>query len=122
MNVDGFNKTVVYQPIFKEYQHMQYCDTPYVHNHSYDYDAGVGGIFIQKNNNEIKYLNPNDTVNLMPKIQPESQLQSSHKRVYELQKHVFEKVNKPLTETPTSIQEKKLSLCEINAIIKSLSR
>lgn len=122
MNVDGFNKTVVYQPIFKEYQHMQYCDTPYVHNHSYDYDAGVGGIFIQKNNNEIKYLNPNDTVNLMPKMQPESQLQSSHKRVYELQKHVFEKVNKPLTETLTSIQEKKLSLCEINAIIKSLSR
>lgn len=122
MNLDGLNKTVVYQPVFKEYKSTPYCDTPYVHNHSYDYDAGVGGIFIQKHNNEIKYINPTDKINLMPKLQPESQLQNSHRRVYELQKHVFEKVNKPLIETPTFKQEKNLSLCEINAIIKSLSR
>ena len=122
MNVDGLHKTVVYQPLFKEYKALPYCDTPYVHQHSYDYDTGIGGIFIQKNNNEIKYINPNDKVSLMPKAQPESQILNSHRRVYELQKHVFEKNNKPLIETPAFIQEKNICLHEINAIIKSLSR
>lgn len=91
--IDGTNKTVLYQPMFKQYMPNQFYDTPYVHQHCYDYDTGMGGIFVQKNSNAIQYMKPGDKITLMPKLQPNDNTLDSMKRVYELQNHVVLKLN-----------------------------
>ena len=87
MNIDATNKTIVYQPIFKEIFDSKKHDVPYVHRHSYDYDARLGGIFVQRNNNQIRYLDKEDKVNLIPKAQTKDKLNLSIRRVFELQNY-----------------------------------
>ena len=56
-------------------------------------DSGVGGIFVQRNNNAIRYLNPEDKVTLMPKKQPKNSEVTSLKRVYDLQRYLLTNLN-----------------------------
>jgi hypothetical protein len=94
MNVDGKDKMIIYQPIFKEYQDASYYDVPYVKEHCYDFDNGQGGIFIQRNDNKIRYMNKEDKVNLLPKKQSKAMADNSIKRVFELQNHIIENLYK----------------------------
>lgn len=122
MGLNATNKTILYQPIFKEFKQMSFYDVPYVHNHSYDYDAGIGGVFFQKNNNEIKYLAPQDKLNLIPKKQPESLRCDSLKRVFQLQNYVVETLCKNGFDNPQCQNDKDMCLRINNMYIKSLSR
>jgi hypothetical protein len=94
MNIDATDKTIIYQPIFKGFvSHTNLYNTQYVQQHSYDANAGLGGIFVQRNNNAIRYLNPDDKVTLMPKMQPKYSEGKSLKRVYDLQYHLLKNLN-----------------------------
>lgn len=89
MNLDATDKTIVYQPIFKEYSTNEMYNVPYVQQHCYDFNSGLGGIFVQRNNNAIRYMNPDDKINLVPRLQPNSAALSSIQRVYELQNYLI---------------------------------
>ena len=94
MNIDAADKTIIYQPIFKDFvSQTNLYNTQYVQQHSYDANAGLGGIFVQRNNNTIRYLNPDDKVTLMPKMQPKNSEGKSLKRVYDLQRHLLTNFN-----------------------------
>ena len=94
MNIDATDKTIIYQPIFKGLvSQTDLYNTSYVQQHSYDANAGLGGVFVQRNNNTIRYLNPDDKVTLMPKTQPQSSEAKSLKRVYDLQRYLLTNLN-----------------------------
>lgn len=94
MNIDATDKTIIYQPIFKGFvSQTDLYNTQYVQQHSYDANAGLGGIFVQRNNNAIRYLNPEDKVTLMPKTQPKNSEVTSLKRVYDLQRYLLTNLN-----------------------------
>ena len=122
MNIDATNKTIVYQPIFKEIFVPKNHDVPYVHQHSYDYDAGLGGIFVQRNNNQIRYLGKEDKVNLIPKAQSKDKLNSSKKRVFELQNHIV--VNMFDAKTLSLEHQRYMNACvrHNKKLIESLTR
>jgi hypothetical protein len=94
MNIDATDKTIIYQPIFKGFvSQTDLYNTQYVQQYSYDVNAGLGGIFVQRNNNAIRYLNPDDKVMLMPKTQPQNSEGKSLKRIYDLQYHLLTNFN-----------------------------
>ena len=94
MNVDAADKTIIYQPMFKQFvSQTDLYDGQYVQQHSYDANSGVGGIFVQRHNNAIRYLKPEDKVMLMPKMQPNSSTGKSIKRVFDLQNHLMTQFN-----------------------------
>ena len=94
MNIDATDKTIIYQPIFKGFvSHTDLYNTQYVLQHSYDANTGLGGVFVQRNNNAIRYLNPDDKVTLMPKMQPKNSEGKSIKRVYDLQRYLLTDLN-----------------------------
>ena len=93
MNIDGSNKTIIYQPIFKQYMPNEHYNTPYIQQHCYDFNNGMGGIFVQKNGNAIQYIKPDDRMNITPKGQPIDSALKSMKRVFELQNHIATKLN-----------------------------
>ncbi|MBR4891761.1 MAG: hypothetical protein IKZ34_01080 [Alphaproteobacteria bacterium] len=105
MNVEAKDKIVIYQPIFKEYTSSECFDTDYVRNHSYDWANGLGGIFVQKYNNTIRYMKPEDKINLLPKKQPKSAALNSIERVFRLQNHLITNVYKE------DIMKTKLKAC-----------
>lgn len=94
MNIDATDKTIIYQPIFKEYQDAPYYDVPYVKEHCYDFDNGLGGIFVQRHDNKIRYMGKDDKVTLVPKIQPKSAVEKSVNRVFEMQNYVLDDLYK----------------------------
>ena len=94
MNIDATDKTIIYQPIFKEYQDAPYYDVPYVKEHCYDFDNGLGGIFVQRHDNKIRYVGKDDKVTLVPKIQPKSAVEKSVNRVFEMQNYVLDDLYK----------------------------
>ena len=87
-------KTLIYQPMFRDFVNEQveknpyHCD--YVRNHSYDFANGVGGIFMQKNNNKMIYLGADESANLAPKPQPVQNLPNIVKQVYVLQNYMLD--------------------------------
>ena len=109
MNIDGDNKTVIYQPIFKQYLPNNQYDTPYVQQHCYDIDNGLGGIFVQRNGNAVRYMQPDDKITLTPKEQPQNNALKSMKRVFELQNHVVTKLNDTTCYTP--VMKKTIQTC-----------
>lgn len=109
MNIDATDKTVIYQPIFKEYTNHECYNVPYVLKHCYDYKTGLGGIFVQRNNNTIRYMMPDDKVNLIPKLQPNASALSSIKRVFELQNHIVTGLHK--TNVPDTLTAAKIQTC-----------
>lgn len=122
MNIDGTNKTVIYQPIFKQYMPNALYDTPYVQQHCYDYNSGLGGIFIQKNGNVIQYMKPEDKITLMPKAQPNNTALKSMQRVYELQNHVVIKLNDVESHKKSVQQMIKASMLQNQVLINKIER
>ncbi|MBO5739732.1 MAG: hypothetical protein J6R52_01545 [Alphaproteobacteria bacterium] len=122
MNIDGTNKTVLYQPIFKQYTPNPFYDVPYVQQHCYDINKGLGGIFVQKNGNAIQYMKPDDKITLLPKAQPKNNVLDSMKRVYELQNHVITKLNDTESHTSAVQQMIKASLLQNQVIIKRIEK
>ena len=120
MNIDGNYKTVIYQPIFKELIPHDFYDVPYVHQHCYDYDAGLGGVFVQKNGNTIKYMKPDDKLNLLPKKQTENTEVKSTKRVFELQNHITSKLHNLSEYNQEDQNFIKVCMLENQALINSL--
>ncbi len=120
MNIDGDNKTIIYQPIFKQYLPNDKYNTPYVQQHCYDINSGLGGIFVQRNGNAIRYMQPDDKITLMPKAQPQSAALKSMKRVFELQNHVITKLNDTKSYTPDTQQFIRASMMQNQLLIKKL--
>ncbi len=86
------NRTLIYQPIYRGINGFESIDlysTSYVMNHSLDLKNGIGGIFYQRGDNQIKYLSDNQTVSLSPRPQELEHLKSSIKDVFELQNYVL---------------------------------
>lgn len=89
MNLDASDKTIIYQPMFKNFvSQTNMYNTEYVQQHSYNTAAGVGGVFVQRHSNAIRYLNPSDKVTLIPKKQPVNSESKSIKRVFDLQNYL----------------------------------
>lgn len=87
-------KTLIYQPIYRNCCNIPPEENPYnceyVRNHSYDPDNGVGGIFFQRTNNQIHYLDAHETVNLTPKAQPKKNFDTIIRNVFKLQNYMME--------------------------------
>lgn len=121
MNIDGANKTILYQPVFKQYMPHPFYDVPYVQQHCYDINNGLGGIFVQKNGNTIQYLKSNDKIKLMPKAQPKEDVAlKSMKRVFELQNYVITELNDTQSHTPAVQQLVKASLLQNQVMIEQI--
>lgn len=85
-------RTVIYQPMFRgvaDFARMGVYNTPYVLNHSLDFANGVGGIFYQRNNNEIKYLSGDSKITLAPRAQDGSRLLGLIEETHHLQNYVL---------------------------------
>lgn len=85
-------RTIIYQPIFRavhNFNKMRVYNTPYVMNHSLDFNNGVGGIFYQRNDNEIKYLSGDKRVTLAPRAQDMSRIYDLIEETHKLQNYVF---------------------------------
>lgn len=86
-------RTIIYQPIFRDFDMSQgsLWDNPYVHAHSLIFDQGVGGIFYQKNNNTVQYLDGGARVNISPKQDtPNKDAVNVFNRVLTLQNYVVQ--------------------------------
>ncbi|MFQ6730107.1 MAG: hypothetical protein ACLRFK_03620 [Alphaproteobacteria bacterium] len=118
MNIDAVDKTIIYQPMFKNLvSQTDLYDVQYVQQHSYDASSGVGGIFVQRHNNAIRYLKPEDKVMLMPKMQPNSSTGKSMKRVFDLQNHLMTQFN-DLTTYETEHKEY-IKMCLVQNQLRS---
>ena len=73
-------------PAFAETPQFQ---VPYVLNHSLDYANGVGGIFYQRGDNQIKYLSGDGSVSLAPRPQDMSRVPDLCADVFKLQSYVL---------------------------------
>lgn len=85
-------RTIIYQPMFgavPNFSKYACYNTPYVMNHSLDLAKGVGGIFYQRNNNEIKYLSGDQRISLAPRAQDMQRVLGLIEETYRLQNHVL---------------------------------
>lgn len=112
--VKGFDaspsRTIIYQPMFKGLYDIQSDNNPYhcdyVAQYSLDAPAGVGGIFYQRGDNTIKYLEPGQNVTISPRApSKESHLYALTPKVYELQRHI---VNNSYDIKTADAQHKKI--------------
>lgn len=87
------DRVLIYQPMFRAVPNFvarpEY-NTEYVKEHSLDFDKGVGGIFYQRGDNQIKYLKPGQTETFVPRAQPEENLSSIIANTFDLQNYVLE--------------------------------
>lgn len=86
------NRTIVYQPMYRWYPafaETPQFQVPYVLNHSLDYANGVGGIFYQRGDNQIKYLSGDGSVSLAPRPQDMSRMPDLCADVFKLQSYVL---------------------------------
>lgn len=86
-------RTIIYQPIFRAFNadQRQMWDNPYVRAHSLSFEHGVGGIFYQKNNNTVQYLDGESRVNISPKQDtPYCDVEKVYLRTLSLQNYVLE--------------------------------
>lgn len=89
------NRFIVYQPIFKcamplTDEDKKYYGTDYVTKHCINAEHGRGGIFYQKNDNTIRYLDDKSSVSLSPKPYNTERATSVFTKTYELQNFVME--------------------------------
>ena len=85
-------RTLIYQPMFRgvpEYAASKEFTTPYVLNHSLSYDTGTGGIFIQRGDNQIKYLDADKKISLAPRSQHSDRVYQIIQEVFKLQNHIL---------------------------------
>jgi hypothetical protein len=122
MDINALNKTVIYQPIFKQYMPHEYYNTPYVQQHCYDFNNGMGGIFVQKNSNAIQYIRPDNKINITPKSQPINTALQSMKRVFELQNHIVTKLNDVDSYDKSVQQMLRASVLQNQVLINKIER
>ena len=85
--------TLIYQPMYPGLQSIQPnnpFDVPYVQQHSLDAENGRGGIFLQKKDNTVRYLAPDQKINVTPKEFASGGLIECAMPTYELQGYIWE--------------------------------
>jgi len=85
-------RTILYQPMYRIFATMDdnnpyKCD--YVQQHSLSPDAGIGGVFYQKGDNTIKYLESDKSVTLTPRPQEHDNLATVHRKVFNMQQYMM---------------------------------
>lgn len=85
-------RTIIYQPMYRgvpNYKPSKEFNVPYVLNHSLDYENGGGGIFVQRGDNQIKYIDQNQTTSLAPRAKDPSTIGNTLQDVFKLQNFVL---------------------------------
>lgn len=85
-------RTIIYQPMFRgipDFENTKVFNTPYVVNHSLDFSNGIGGIFVQRGDNQIKYLSGNQTISLAPRAKEAPEIDATLQDTFKLQNFVL---------------------------------
>ena len=85
-------RTIIYQPMFggvPEFENSKEFNVPYVHDHSLSYKYGIGGIFVQRGDNQIKYLDADKTMSLSPRAKEPGTIDATFQDVFKLQNFVL---------------------------------
>ena len=85
-------RTLIYQPMYKDIDKVDdenLFKTKYVMEHSIDTENGIGGIFYQRKDNTVRYLGPDEKINIAPKELIDANLIAAALPVYELQNYVI---------------------------------
>ena len=85
-------RTIIYQPMFRgvpNFATSTEFNTPYVHEHALNYDYGIGGVFVQRGDNQIKYMGANQTMALAPRGKKPEEIGKTLQEVFKLQNFVL---------------------------------
>ncbi|MBN1325047.1 MAG: hypothetical protein JW974_02415 [Alphaproteobacteria bacterium] len=123
-------KLIIFQPMFGSILDFQdkktnnFYNNNYVKSHSLDFDKGIGGIFINKKDNETFYLDPNDSILIDPVITKKKPMELAAKTL-ELQNVLFSdflKFNYEDKDHEKELKKNKRIALEINKVLISNSK
>ena len=89
------NSIILYQAIFKELETLK---SEYVQDHSINYEAGIGGVFVQHGISTPIYLNFEEVCNITPNT-ISTNLPEAAINVCKLQNHILLNQNKHFSQT-----------------------
>lgn len=116
------NRTIIYQPIYKTFRDYG-PDSPYaaqyVQDYSLDASSGIGGIFYQKGDNQIKYLSPDKRLTINPRALPVPNLYTTAAKVYDLQNYMLDNLYDVKNSDAATLQYVKMLMAK-NELLSSM--